>query len=348
MHRGTNRQILLAARPVGMIKESDFHRREVPIPVPQAGEFLVRNLYLSLDPTIRNWMNDVDSYMPAIRIGEVMRGGGIGVVVESRAPQYAVGDRVFGLIGWQDYALGRAADAMPMMVVPPGVPSTAALSVLGVTGVTAYFGVLDIGQPKAGETVVVSGAAGATGSVAGQIAKIVGCRVVGIAGSDAKCRWVTADLGFDACINYRTEDVGTGLRQTCPQGVDVYFDNVGGEMLDAVLQRINRRARVVLCGAISLYNAGELPAGPRHYVQLMVQRARMEGFIVTDYLPRFAEAAVQLGQWVAEGKLRYAVDVVDGLENATTAINRLFTGANTGKLIVKISDEKIGAESAAT
>lgn len=340
MQAGMNRQVLLAARPVGTIKESDFTRREVPIPQPKDGEFLVRNVYLSLDPTIRNWMNEADSYMPAIKIGEVMRGGGAGIVVESRTPQYAAGDIVFGLIGWQDYCVGSARDPMPMMVMPKGIPLTAALSVFGITGMTAYFGLLDVGEPKAGETVVISTAAGAVGSVAGQIAKLKGCRAVGIAGTDEKCRWVTRDLGFDACINYKTEDVAARLKQTCPQGVDVYFDNVGGEMLDAVLMTINRGARVVLCGAISMYNnSGELPPGPRNYVQLMIQRARMQGFIITDYLPRFPEAAMQIGQWIGEGKLKYAVDIVDGLENAATAINRLFSGANTGKLLVKISDE---------
>jgi NADPH-dependent curcumin reductase CurA len=339
MEQRTNRQILLAARPMGMIKESNFTRREVAVAGPQEGEYLVRNVYLSLDPTIRNWMNEADSYMPGIKIGEVMRGGGIGVVVESRSPQYHVGDVVFGLIGWQDYALGRPSDPMPMMVLPPGVPLTAALSVLGVTGMTAYFGLLEIGQPKAGETVVVSGAAGATGSVAGQIARIKGCRVVGLAGSAEKCKWVTADLGFDACINYKTEDVAARLTATCPQGIDVYFDNVGGEILDTALAHLALRARVVLCGAISMYNATDLPPGPKNYVSLMIHRARMEGFIITDYLPRFPEAAMQLGQWVAEGKLKYAVDVVHGLENAPSAINRLFTGANKGKLIVQISEE---------
>ncbi len=204
---------------------------------------------------------------------------------------------------------------------------------------TAYFGLLDIGQPQAGETVVVSGAAGATGSVAGQIAKIKGCRVVGLAGSAQKCRWVTEDLGFDACINYRTENIAQRLRDTCPRKVDVYFDNVGGEILDTVLLLIRRRARIVLCGAISMYNTVELPPGPKHYVQLIIQRARMEGFIVTDYLPRFPEAAAQLGEWVAQRKIKYAVDVVDGLENAPATLNRLFDGSNTGKLLVKISDE---------
>jgi NADPH-dependent curcumin reductase CurA len=339
MGRDKNRQILLAARPVGMVKESDFTHREGPIPKPQPGEFLVRNVYLSLDPTIRGWMNAADTYLPAIKIGEVMRGGGVGVVVESQNPQYATGDVVFGMIGWQDYFVGRGNDAMPMMVLPKGVPLTAALSVLGITGMTAYFGLLDIGQPKAGDTVVVSGAAGATGSVAGQIGKIKGCRVVGIAGSPEKCKWVTDDLGFDACINYKTENIAARLKQTCPKGIDIYFDNVGGDILDGVLAQIRRHARIVLCGAISMYNATEPSPGPKNYLSLIIQRARMEGFIVTDFLPRFPEAFAQINQWISEGKIKYAVDVVQGLENATTAINRLFTGANTGKLLVQISEE---------
>jgi len=340
MEPNTNRQILLAARPVGMIKETDFSRREVPVPKPKAGEFLVRNIYLSLDPTIRGWMNAADTYLPAIKIGSVMRGGGVGVVVESQSPQYATGDIVFGMIGWQDYFLGTGHDVMPMMVLPKGVPLKAALSIFGITGMTAYFGLLDIGQPKEGETVVVSGAAGATGSVAGQIAKIKGCHVVGIAGSPDKCTWVTEDLGFDACINYKTENIAVALKQTCPKGIDVYFDNVGGDILDAVLAQINQHARIVLCGAISMYNATGLPPpGPKNYVSLIIHRSRMEGFIVTDFLPRFPEAFTQISQWIGEGRIKYAVDVVQGLENATTAINRLFTGANTGKLLVQISEE---------
>ena len=339
MEPGKNRQILLATRPVGMISESDFFHREVPIPTPKAGEFLVRNIYLSLDPTIRGWMNEADTYLPAIQIGDVMRGSGVGVVIESHNPQYAVGDIVFGMIGWQDYFLGSASAAMPMMVLPKGVALTAALSVLGITGMTAYFGLLDIGQPKAGETVVVSGAAGATGSVVGQIAKIKGCRVVGIAGSPDKCKWVTDDLGFDACLNYKTDHIAARLKQTCPKGIDVYFDNVGGDSLDAVLAQINLRARVVLCGAISMYNATDRPPGPKNYVSLIIHRARMEGFIITDFLPRFPEAFMQVSQWIGEGKIKYAVDVVKGLEHAPTAINRLFTGANTGKLLVQISEE---------
>ncbi len=339
MTQAMNRQILLAARPVGMIKESDFKQREVPLPALRDGECLVRNIYLSLDPTNRGWMNEQDTYMPAIKIGEVVRGGGAGVVVESKNPAYTPGDLVFGMIGWQDYCVTSSKDALPMNVIPPGVPLTAALSVLGVTGITAYFGLLDIGQPREGDTVVISGAAGATGSVAGQIAKIKGCRVIGIAGSPEKCRWVTGDLGFDACINYKTEEVAARLKQTCPKGIDVYFDNVGGDILNAVLAQIAPRARIVLCGAISMYNATDLPPGPSNYVSLIIHRARMEGFIVMDFLPRFPEAFMQISQWLGEGKIKYKVDVVHGLEQAPTAINRLFTGANTGKLLVQISEE---------
>jgi len=339
MGNRVNRQILLAARPVGMIKESDCTLREAPVRALAEGEFLVRNVYLSLDPTIRGWMNEADTYLPAIKIGDVMRGYGVGVVEESRNPQYPPGTIVLGMIGWQDYTVGPGGGAMPMNVLPPGVPLMATLSVFGGTGMTAYFGLLDVGQPREGETVLVSGAAGAVGSIVGQIAKIKGCRAVGIAGSDEKCRWVTHDLGFDDCINYRSERLAARLKQTCPKGIDVYFDNVGGEILDAALARINLRARVVLCGAISMYNAVEPPPGPRNYIQLIIQRARMEGFIISDYVPRFAEGFRQMSRWVAEGKIKYAVDVVAGLENATTAINRLFTGANTGKLLVKISDE---------
>jgi NADPH-dependent curcumin reductase CurA len=245
---------------------------------------------------------------------------------------------VFGLTGWQDYAVADSG-ARAMTVLPPGIPLLDAISVYGVTGMTAYFGMLEIGRPDEGETVVVSGAAGATGSIAGQIAKIKGCRVVGIAGSDEKCAWVTNKLGYDACINYRTDDVAARLRETCPNGVDVFFDNVGGEILNAVLALINLRARIALCGAISTYNTPEPLPGPSNYRQLIVQRGRMEGFIILDYIDRFPEAQLQMASWVVDGKIQHAEDVVAGLENAPAALNRLFTGANTGKVIVKVSEE---------
>ena len=334
----TNRQLVLAARPVAMADDSCFRLEQADAPAIGDGEALVRVVYLSIDPTIRGWMNEADTYLPAIRLGEVIRSGGIGEVVESRNPTYSVGDLVFGMTGWQDYAVADGG-ARTMTVLPPGIPLLDAMSVYGATGMTAYFGLLDVGRAQEGETVVVSGAAGATGSIAGQIAKLTGCRVVGIAGTDEKCAWVTNKLGFDACINYRTEDVAARLRATCPDGVDVFFDNVGGEILQAVLDRISLRARVVLCGAISMYNVPEPPPGPSNYVQLIIKRARMEGFLLLDYVARFPEAQLQMASWVVDGKIQHAEDVVAGLENAPVALNRLFSGANTGKVIVRVSEE---------
>ncbi len=334
----TNRQMLLAARPLAMADDTCFRLEQADAPTIGDGEALVRVVYLSIDPTIRAWMNEADTYFPAIRIGEVIRGGGIGEVVASRNPAYSAGDLVFGMTGWQEYAVADSRERT-MTVLPPGIPLLDAISVYGVTGMTAYFGVLDVGRPNDGETVVVSGAAGATGSIAGQIAKISGCRVVGIAGTDEKCAWVTNKLGFDACINYRTEDVASRLRATCPDGIDVFFDNVGGAILQAVLDRINLRARVVLCGAISMYNSPEPPPGPSNYGQLIIKRARMEGFLVLDYVARFPQAQLQMASWVVDGKIQHAEDVVVGLENAPTALNRLFTGANTGKVIVRVGEE---------
>jgi hypothetical protein len=332
-----NRQVLLAAHPVGMMDESNFELVEGPVPEPGDGEALLRTRYLSLDPAIRGWMNGLDTYVPGIKVGDVMRAGAIAEVVESRSPELPVGELVLGMLGWSDYTVVRPGVDL-VRPIPRMEPITAFLSVYGVTGLTAYFGVLDVAPPKAGETFVVSGAAGAVGSVAGQIAKIQGCRVVGIAGGPVKCAWLTDELGFDAWIDYKAEDVATRLRKTCPDGIDVYFDNVGGEILDAVLGQINQGARIALCGAISQYNDAEPQPGPRNLSNLVPQRGRMEGFIVLDYLDRFLEAIVQLGQWVEEGRIKYAEDVVDGLEHAPRAMRKLFTGENTGKLIVKVSD----------
>jgi hypothetical protein len=336
MTEPTNRQVVLAARPEGMADDACFRLERSAVAAPADGEALVRVIYLSIDPTIRGWMEH-DTYLPAIKFGEVIRSGGIGEVVDSRNAAYKTGDMVFGMTGWQDYAVADSGERT-MTVLPPGVPLLDAISVYGATGMTAYFGLLDVGQPLAGQTVVVSGAAGATGSVAGQIAKLHDCRVVGIAGSDEKCAWTTNKLGFDACINYRTDDIPARLRETCPDGIDVFFDNVGGEILNAVLGQINRRARIVLCGAISTYNSVEPPPGPSNYRQLIVQRGRMEGFIILDYLDRFPEAQLQMAEWVIDGKIQHAEDIVDGLENAPAALNRLFTGANTGKVVVKVSE----------
>jgi NADPH-dependent curcumin reductase len=338
MAQRTNRQWRLASRPAGMVDASNFTWVEEPVPsLDKDGQVLVENLYLSLDPTQRGWIAR-DSYMPAVRIGEVMRSSAAGRVVASRHPGFAPGDRVRGLFGWQDYAVVDAGTPGAVSKVPPGVALTLALSALGTTGLTAYFGLLDVGKAKAGETVVVSGAAGATGSAVGQIAKIKGCRAIGIAGGPAKCAWVVQELGFDACIDYKSEDVAARLGEICPKGVDVYFDNVGGDILDAALARLAFHGRVVLCGAISQYNDTELPPGPKHYLNLLLQRGRMEGFIVVDYLSRAGEAVRELAAWVAEGKLKDRVDVVEGLEHAPAALQRLFRGENTGKQLLKIAE----------
>ncbi|HKP84455.1 MAG TPA: NADP-dependent oxidoreductase [Blastocatellia bacterium] len=338
MSAKANRQWRLAARPVGMIKETDFQLTESPMPSPGDGEFLVRNIYLSLDPTNRGWVNNVDTYLPAVGIGDVMRGGSIGVVEQSRNARFPEGTIVSGLFGWQNYAVsdGQGVTALPRL---PFVPLTAFLGLFGHIGLTAYYGLLDVGKPKAGETLVVSAAAGAVGSLVGQIGKIVGCRVVGIAGGEEKCRWITEELGFDAAIDYKAEPVLEGLKRHCPDGIDVDFENVGGEILDAVLSLINLKARISLCGLISQYNATKPVPGPYNFVQILVKRARVEGFIVMDYMDRAEEAMTALGRWLMEGKIKYRVDVVDGLEHAPSALNKLFDGSNKGKLIVKLSEE---------
>ncbi len=331
-----NRQWLLARRPQGTISREDFTWvEEGPVPSPAEGELLVRNLWLSCDPTQRGWIAG-DTYLPAVKIGEVVRSFAVGKVVESKHPKFRPGDLVQGLFGWQDYACVKPGAAAP---VPQGVPVETAMSVLGVTGITAYFGLLEVGRPKAGETVVVSGAAGATGSVVGQIAKIHGCRAIGIAGGAEKCRWLVEDYGFDAAIDYKREEVGKRLKELCPKGVDVFFDNVGGEILDAALARLALRGRVVLCGAIARYNDSAQAPGPKNYLNLLVQRGRMEGFIVLDYMPRAAEAVSALAGWLKEGRLKDRVDVQRGLENAPTALARLFTGENRGKQLLRIADD---------
>jgi hypothetical protein len=332
-----NRQWVLKRRPVGDIQAGDLDFVTTPVRDLAEGEILVRNIYLSLDPTNRIWMSDMDQYLPPVEIGSVMRGGTVGVVEESRAPGFAPGMLVNpGLSGWQDYTIVPAGIATP---IPPGVPLTALMSALGVTGWTAYFGLLDIGQPKAGETVVVSAAAGAVGSIVGQIAKIKGCRVVGIAGSDAKCRWVVEDLGFDACINYKTQDVGAELDRLCPNGIDVNFENVGGDIMDAVMARMNNFSRMPLCGMISSYNDTVEAPGPKNFVKILMHRITVRGFIVIDYFPRMQEAIVDLSRWVGEGKIKYKVHVDQGLENAAQSVKRLFSGDHDGKLLVQISPE---------
>jgi NADPH-dependent curcumin reductase CurA len=335
MTKRMNRQWRLASRPVGTFKDSDFKWTTEEVPELKEGQVLVHNQYLSLDPTNRGWANEVDTYLPAVKLGDVMRGGALGVVEESRNPNFKPGDHVSGLLGWQEYAVtdGTGIARLPEI---PGMPLTAHLGLFGHIGLTAYYGLLDVGKPKAGETLVVSAAAGAVGSLVGQIGKIVGCRVVGIAGSDEKCQWLTGELGFDAAINYKKEDVFTALKKACPNGIDVDFENVGGQILDAVLALINIGARISLCGMISQYNATERVPGPYNLVMLIVKRARMEGFLVSDYMNRAEEAMTALGRWLMEGKIKYRVDVVEGLEQTPRAVNKLFDGSNQGKLVVKV------------
>ena len=335
----TNRQWLLAKRPFGVVTKENFEYAETPIPEPGDDEVLVRNLYLSFDPTQRGWMEDRESYLPPVQLGEPMRAGSIGQVVESNNPEFQKGDLVQTTGGWQDFIVAAPGQGvLGLSKVPDGVPPEMMLSVLGVTGLTAYFGLLDLGEPRSGETVLVSGAAGATGSVAGQIAKLKGCRVVGIAGGIDKCRWLAEEAGFDEVIDYKNEDVNTRIAETCPGKIDVYFDNVGGEILEAALNHINMRARVVLCGGISGYNATEPLPGPSNLMNLVVMRARMEGFIVIDYMDRAGEAVAQLMNWIQAGELKYQVDMQEGFENIPDTLNRLFTGQNLGKQLLKIAD----------
>jgi NADPH-dependent curcumin reductase CurA len=332
-----NHQWLLSRRPVGLPKESDFQYHEAPLPEPVAGEFLVRIETLALEPAMRGWMSDRPSYVPAVTLGEVMRGYAVGQVTASNLPEYAIGDHVHGLFGWQEYALVDSPKRFQVRKIPPGIPPTLTLGILGLNGLTAYFGLLDIGQPKAGEAVVISAAAGATGSVAGQIARLKGCRVVGVAGGAEKCRWVREVAGFDTAIDYKSEDLRHSLKQHCPQGIDVYFDNVGGQTLDAVLEQISLRARIVLCGSISLYNSTEPPAGLKNYSRLVAQRGRMEGFIVLDFASRYPEALQELAGWVLSGQIKYKEDIQEGFHNAPHTLLRLFTGENFGKQLLRIA-----------
>jgi NADPH-dependent curcumin reductase len=329
-----NRQWLLARRPEGALKDSDFTFVESDIPAPGEGEVLVRNLVLSCDPTQRAWIAG-DTYLPAVKIGEVVRSFGAGRIEASNHPGFKAGDIVLGLVGWQDYA---ATNPNGLNKLPPGAPIELAMGALGMIGITAYFGLLDIGRPKEGETVVVSGAAGATGSLVGQIAKIKGCHVIGVAGGAEKCRWLTHDLGFDAAIDYKADNVKARLKELCPKGIDVFFDNVGGPILDAALARLALRGRIVLCGGISSYDAAEPPAGPRNYLNLVSKRGRMEGFLVTDYMPRANEAIGALAGWIKEGKLKHRVDVQHGLENAPATLRRLFEGRNEGKQLLRVAE----------
>jgi NADPH-dependent curcumin reductase CurA len=332
-----NQHILLAARPSGEIKPGDFDIVDVPMPVPCAGEVLVEMNYLAVEPAMRGWMEDKESYVPPVQIGEVMRGQGTGVVVQSNNPDLPEGTLVSGLIGWRRYLVSDGR-SIPLRKVPEAVAPATALNVLGLTGLTAYFGMLDIGKPKAGDTVLVSGAAGATGSIAGQLARIAGARVVGIAGGKEKCDWLVSELGFDAAIDYKSEDTAQRIAEFCPDGLDVYFDNVGGEILDMALDNLAQHARVVLCGGISRYNeTGPIP-GPVNYFNLVYRRARMEGFIVMDFASRFPAAIEELVKYLGSGELHHRETVLHGFEQLPQALMNLFSGGNIGKQLVAINE----------
>jgi NADPH-dependent curcumin reductase CurA len=332
-----NQHILLAARPTGEIKPGDFEIVDVPIPVPGTGEMLVEMQYLAVEPAMRGWMEDRASYVPPVQIGEVMRGQGTGVVVQSDNPEFPVGTLVSGLVGWRRYVVSDGLST-PLRKLPEGVSPATALNVLGLTGLTAWFGMLDIGKPQSGDTVLVSGAAGATGSIAGQLARIAGARVVGIAGGKEKCEWLVSELGFDAAIDYKSEDTARRVRELCPNGVNVYFDNVGGEILDIALDNLAQHARVVLCGGISRYNETGPIAGPVNYFNLVYRRARMEGFIVMDYAPRFKEATEMLVKHLDSGELRHRETILHGFEQLPQALRDLFSGGNIGKQLVAVNE----------
>lgn len=329
-----NKEIRLASRPAGMPTLDNFQTVDTEVPQINDGEVLVRTLYISVDPYLRGRMRPGRSYVPPFEVNEVISSGAVGEVVESRSPQFQTGDIVTGMMGWRLYNVMKAAELRK--VDARVAPVTTALGVLGMPGLTAYFGLLDIGQPKAGETVVVSGAAGAVGMTVCQIAKLKDCRTVGVAGSDEKNRYLKAELGVDATVNYKTGAVAQALKEACPQGVDIYFDNVGGEVSDAVLPLLNHGARIVLCGQISLYCLDQPDLGPRPQPYLLVNSALMKGFIITEYAARFSEGVTQLAQWLAGGKLKYAETIVEGFENTPQAFIGLFSGENLGKQIVKV------------
>ncbi|HTR89147.1 MAG TPA: NADP-dependent oxidoreductase [Solirubrobacteraceae bacterium] len=331
-----NRQFRLASRPVGLPRASDWTLEQAPPPRPAAGEVLVRVQYISLDPAMRGWMNEGRSYIQPVAIGDVMRALGAGEVIASESPDLAVGEYVTGLFGVQEYAVAHPAAVGRADISVAPLPVY--LSALGMPGMTAYFGLLDIGKPTAGETVVVSGAAGAVGSLVGQIAKLKGARAVGIAGGPEKCSYIVQELGFDAAIDYKAQDVPAGLAEHCPEGVDVYFDNVGGPILDAALARLARRARVVICGAISQYNALDAVQGPANYLSLLVNHASMTGFVVSDYGDRLAEGLAEMAGWLAAGRISSREDIVEGIEAFPEALLRLFSGENNGKLELHVGD----------
>ncbi|MES2531382.1 MAG: NADP-dependent oxidoreductase [Pseudomonadota bacterium] len=339
-----NHQVRLAKRPEGTATREHWRFTTEPVGEPAEGGVLVKTLSLSLDPAMRGWLNDARSYIPPVAIDEVMRAGGVGRVVASKNPAFAVGDTVYGTLGVQEYMLipQDQIKRNGLVKIDLSVGTIGQwLNVLGMPGMTGYFGLMDVGQPKPGETVVVSGAAGAVGQTVGQLAKIKGCRVVGIAGGAAKCEWVVKELGFDACIDYKAGEgaVRAGLKEHCPKGVDIYFDNVGGEILDQVLAKIARKARIIICGAISQYNnANSMPsAGPRNYLSLLVNRARMEGIVVFDYADRYPVAIAELSGYLQDGRMKSKEDVVKGLDTFPETLNKLFKGENFGKLVLEVA-----------
>lgn len=333
-----NRQWVLRQRPKGLIQEGDLELVETLVPDLKDAEVLVRTIYLSLDPTNRTWMNDSEGYLPPVGLGEVMRGLTLGVVEQSRSERFKQGDIVTPLSGgWADYAVVHEQGLRPVHRAP-GLPLTANLSVLGMTGLTAYFGVTDVLKAKAGETLVISAAAGAVGSIAGQVAKQRGARVIGIAGGAEKCRWLTEELGFDAAVDYKNEDVGEALDRLAPNGVDLNFENVGGDIMIAVWNRLNVHARMAVCGLISSYNATRMPPSP-NFSRIITHRLNVQGFLVLDYAPRAREMVAEMGPWLADGRVKWKVHVDDGLEGAVTSLNRLFTGDHDGKLLVRVSEE---------
>lgn len=339
MTQPLNRQVILSSRPTGIPQAENFRIVETPVPVPGEGQVLVRNLYLSVEPAMRGWVNAVANYSEPVAIGAVMRSLAIGRVEVSHDPGYAPGDIVTGLFGWQDYAV-VSPRGIDRKLDPTGLPITTALGVMGLNGLTAYFALLDIGQPKAGETVVVSTAAGSVGSCVGQIAKIKGCRAVGIAGGPVKTRQCLDDFGYDAAIDYKADGLEAALDAACPKGIDVYFDNTSGPISDAVLRRLAVGARVIICGTASIASWDPIPQGPRVERHLLVKRARMQGFLVFDYVRQYAQARQALEGWVREGLIRYREDILEGIDKAPDSIAGLYRGENLGKRLIRIAPER--------
>lgn len=339
-HATENRQWLLKSRPAGMVTEDSFEQVSAPMPLPDysQGQVLLKTLMLSFDPAMRGWMTDEPSYLPPVALGEPMRASAVAQVVESQNPALPTGSLVQGLLGWQEFSIGDPAGALPPSPLPEGTPPNLALSVFGGTSLTAYFGLLDVGQPEAGETVLVSGAAGATGSVAAQIARLRGCRVVGIAGGAQKCAWLKDSCKLDAVIDYKSEDLAQSIGQQCPQGVDVFFDNVGGATLEAAIEHMAEFGRIALCGAIAGYNDSEPAPGPNNLMNLITRRIRMQGFIMLDYIERVEEAMAELLPWVLEGEIVWREDVQSGFDNIPATFLRLFDGRNEGKQLLHLAD----------